>query len=83
MVSYVNSQPHGVHGAVTAMVSPGSMEQKPHQPAANFTFPKRKFGKNQDIRLVCWVDLATLCSKTDNTAYSLFVKKKADKAGKL
>ncbi len=40
----MNSQPHSVHGSgnsCTHMASPASMEQKPHQPAANFSIDRK------------------------------------------
>ncbi len=69
------------------MASPASTEQKPHQPAATFTFPKINFGKKQDVKrsfqqswFVRWSWLHY--SETDDAAFC-FICIKADKAGKL
>ena len=69
------------------MASPASTDHKPHQPAASFIFPKRSFGKKQDIKrsfqqswFARWSWLHY--SETDDAAFC-FISTKADKAGKL
>ena len=69
------------------MASPAQTDDQPHQPTASFTFPKRSFGKKQDIKRSfqrSWFERWNWLhySEADDAAFCFYCAK-ADKAGKL